>query len=546
LQEQARDAFTKAGDPRGRIYALAELGTLACRLRRPAEAERLLEEARAELSGADSFVHVSVLCSLADAYVSLNRLRDAAEASEEALARAAVVETTSNTLAPSMQLHALYRLAMVHLREGRLASATEIGARAADIMRDHQLDPETEVQGDNLIGLVRWVKGDLDGALELLSRAATLASAHGLTWLAHGVQVSMAEVLTGLDRLEEADALFEALGNPTEFFGDVGMLRFVQGRLNDAHAIFRQQLDTASRAGSVADVGRAKAALGAVALGLGHYAQAEQWLLDSARGLEHTGARFRLAGVHLHLAHLHYLQHDLVRCRQYLRQSLEFAAEAECYMFFLWHPATVATMAAHALSEKIYSEFVEQLCLRRLRAFRTPSFLPLLSSRDPGVRDPATRIVFGLLEQGGEGLSLVELGQCRDASVRARLTSALVDERLTSHGLLMLRHHHSLTWAELDVFVAYYLTEPQTLVGGLEPERRLLAQRLHLSENTLMHHITSIRHKLQIGGRRGSAAVFLWALLSHITRLPSSHGDVLARQPSASDASAPARGTGNG
>jgi hypothetical protein len=70
------------------------------------------------------------------------------------------------------------------------------------------------------------------------------------------------------------------------------------------------------------------------------------------------------------------------------------------------------------------------------------------------------------------------------------------------------------------VFVAYYLTEPHILVSGLEPERRALARQLHLSENTLMHHITSIRQKLQLGGRRGPAAVFLWALLAHITRLP--------------------------
>jgi hypothetical protein len=46
-----------------------------------------------------------------------------------------------------------------------------------------------------------------------------------------------------------------------------------------------------------------------------------------------------------------------------------------------------------------------------------------------------------------------------------------------------------------------------------------------------MHHITSIRHKLQIGGRRGPAAVFLWALLAHITRLPSAQAEVLARPP---------------
>jgi hypothetical protein len=69
------------------------------------------------------------------------------------------------------------------------------------------------------------------------------------------------------------------------------------------------------------------------------------------------------------------------------------------------------------------------------------------------------------------------------------------------------------------------------LVGGLEPERRALAQRLHLSENTLMHHITRIRQKLHIGARRGSAAVFLWALLSRITRLSDADLGLLAGQP---------------
>jgi hypothetical protein len=128
--------------------------------------------------------------------------------------------------------------------------------------------------------------------------------------------------------------------------------------------------------------------------------------------------------------------------------------------------------------------------------------------------------VRALVERGGERLAVAELDQCRDEAARARLTSALAAERLTSHGLVELRHQRGLTWAELDTFVAYYLNDPQTLVDSSEPnERRVVAQRLQLSENTLMHHITSIRRKLGFGARRGPAAVYLWALLSDISRL---------------------------
>jgi hypothetical protein len=57
----------------------------------------------------------------------------------------------------------------------------------------------------------------------------------------------------------------------------------------------------------------------------------------------------------------------------------------------------------------------------------------------------------------------------------------------------------------------------------VEPKRRGLARDLNLSENTLMHHITSIRRKLGLVSRNGSVNIFLWCLMSGITDAPRVH-----------------------
>ena len=108
----------------------------------------------------------------------------------------------------------------------------------------------------------------------------------------------------------------------------------------------------------------------------------------------------------------------------------------------------------------------------------------------------------------------------RDDAIRARLARALATERLTPHGLAILRDRYGLTPAETSVFVAYYLGHPvQHEQTGETSMRRELALRLNLSENTLMHHVTSIRRKLGLEGRKGSATVLMWCLTKGITTL---------------------------
>lgn len=103
-----------------------------------------------------------------------------------------------------------------------------------------------------------------------------------------------------------------------------------------------------------------------------------------------------------------------------------------------------------------------------------------------------------------------------DQLIRARLVQALASERITGHGLTKLRRHYGLTPAETSVFIEYYLGGLNASTGQAS-ERRSLAQHLNLSENTLMHHITSIRRKLGFGARKGSATVLVWCLSAGIT-----------------------------
>jgi hypothetical protein len=106
----------------------------------------------------------------------------------------------------------------------------------------------------------------------------------------------------------------------------------------------------------------------------------------------------------------------------------------------------------------------------------------------------------------------------RDDVIRARLELALREDRITADGLQLLREQYGLTPAELHIFVEYYLTDGEERETG-QPKRRALAQRLHLSENTLMHHISSIRRKLGLVARGNSASVLMWCLNAGITNL---------------------------
>lgn len=101
--------------------------------------------------------------------------------------------------------------------------------------------------------------------------------------------------------------------------------------------------------------------------------------------------------------------------------------------------------------------------------------------------------------------------------IRARLCQAIEDGRITRHGLGLLRTDYGLTPAEAGVFVAYYL--PARESPRHDATRRELSSELHLSENTLMHHISSIRRKVGFGARRGSANLLLWCVSAGITEL---------------------------
>jgi hypothetical protein len=105
-----------------------------------------------------------------------------------------------------------------------------------------------------------------------------------------------------------------------------------------------------------------------------------------------------------------------------------------------------------------------------------------------------------------------------DQVIRGRLVHALESERITLHGLQKLRCDYGLTPAETSVFIEYYLAGSD-LAESSPSARRAIAQDLNLSENTLMHHITSIRRKLGFGARKGSATVLVWCLTAGITEL---------------------------
>ena len=106
----------------------------------------------------------------------------------------------------------------------------------------------------------------------------------------------------------------------------------------------------------------------------------------------------------------------------------------------------------------------------------------------------------------------------RDVGIRRELLAAISAGRVTPRGIALLRADYGLTPAETLVFVRYYLSHGHT---GTNEHRRLVLNQLCLSENTLMHHVTSLRRKLGLVGRRGSANVLLWSISAGIVDLDS-------------------------
>ncbi len=517
LQEQALEVFNANNSQEGRARALAELGTLACLQQRPVEAERLFKEARNVLDNSDLVLRVSVLSSLADTYVLLDRLQEAIRTGEDVLALTAGGSTSPMI---SIQVFALQQLALAHVRDGHLRLALELASRALQICREQTLDPHSQVLSQFVLGYVYSAKGDLEQSVEILISAEALATRYSLKHQVQQINAARAQVLAFMDRLDEAEKLFREAGDLSHYFADVGILRFLQNRFLEARMIFQQQLDDGVGMGMEADVSRARAGLGVIALHLGRLSEAERWLLEAARSFEQSGAFARLAGARLHLAHLYLLKGQRHRCERYLRAAFDFGAQQECYTFMLWHPKTIALLGSYALVEGILPGYVEILCTRLLPARYTLELMPLMSHHDPSVRGPATRIVNAILNRQGGEIGISELDYCHEDAIRSQLTRAFAEGRLTSRGLLVLRHEYRLTWSQIDVFVEHYLCVIDGLAETVEPERAAVAQRLGISENTLKHHLTSIRQKLGLGARKGSAAVLLWALAKGITKLP--------------------------
>jgi hypothetical protein len=149
------------------------------------------------------------------------------------------------------------------------------------------------------------------------------------------------------------------------------------------------------------------------------------------------------------------------------------------------------------------------------RALTELGLIAALLEQQSSTRPLAVPVDWSVVPEPDAGCGDPLLG--RDESIRVRLASAIEDGRITLHGLRLLRSDYALTPAEANVFVAYYLPKDET--PAVEATRRDLSNELNLSENTLMHHITSIRRKLGFGSRRGSANVLLWCVSAGITTL---------------------------
>lgn len=103
-------------------------------------------------------------------------------------------------------------------------------------------------------------------------------------------------------------------------------------------------------------------------------------------------------------------------------------------------------------------------------------------------------------------MAVALLDTCHDFAAAERLRAALLGRSISPRLFIDLRERLSLSWRELDVYLAYYssaLPGPSQLLQDIEVlSRRNVARRLGIADSTLRFHITNVRRKLGMRDRR--------------------------------------------
>ena len=517
LQEVALELFRDQGDQKGIAQCLFELGVIHHYRNEPRNAIDSLEKAVASASS-EPLLQVEGLSFLIVCYGRTGQFTSALRSGEIAFSLlSGIGDRQIRTLG---QIEVLRRIARIHMRRGDVLAAVELARRAHELHRyDKNIDERVEAYTLFALAQVYSAKGEMESALKAAHQAEAIARKYRMDWMLSTLSGIEGQVLAMMQDYEAAEECYRRAGYPTNDYADTAYLRILQGRLDEAERILRAELAIVEEEGIEPELARVKALFGLMLAEKGQNAAARESFLNAATVFLRLDYRPRLAGVHLHLARLCLREREMAEARQYLNRALGFAAEKECYNFFLWAPEVIASVCAEALKEGIQMSCVVSLCSKRLGAAQASYFLPLLTHRDAGVRSGATEILRSISGAGAQSL-LADgklLQSCPDEDIKSRLLEAILNTRLTMEGLARLREEYGLTWRETDIFTQYYLPMPNTLADS-QSRRDFLARDLCMTDNTLRIHINRIRRKLGIVGRRSGISIYEWALNRCITQ----------------------------
>ncbi len=524
LLQRAQELFAERGDLHGVAACLAELGGIAYYQHDSPAAVPDLEQARLH-AGDDAGLQLEALANLIVCYRDTGALTQALRAVDDAVPLIPRLPRPESRAA--FRANVRRRQAMVLCELGAFPEAL----RALDEATNDDTQDRERARNRYVAGWIELSLGRFVRAHQLLDEAMVLAEANSLPGLRQRIVVLRAEACAQAGDLVAAEKLYRVVEEPSNEAAGVGYLLLLRGESAAAIRVFRQDLATSRRMGSIPNQVRALTLLGASLRDEGSLDMADAALREAMALAARHELRVRLAGAQLHVAALRHQQGSESAARAISRAALGSLEAWGTLNATAWDPRVVALAVAEAWADGAASDHQEALVASRLGPVERECLRSLL--RVHGAPPQLAARVARMLEQDqavpvDDPSALVR--DCQDPLTREHLLSLVQGHIINERGLALLRQRFGLTWRESEIFATYYLVSCG--MGQEDPIRAQLAEKLCVTENTLRFHITTIRRKLGLMQRKGSLSVYQWAVEQGIAAGAARPG---SREPVGSD-----------
>ena len=520
LYNQAKQAFTAAGDKAGLASALAREGCVLRFQGRYAEAKARCQEALALVSGATpqeksvmALAHKHMgLCQL-----GLGQLTEGLEALQQSLR---LYEELDNPYDIGMVQQ---DLGMGHVLSGDLEGAVSHCQEALQAWQ-RLGTPGPWAHTLNNLSVIHYLRGEYDRASHLLNDALTKAREAGNLRVEAVVWASLGDLHRDLGAYEQARQAYTDGSQVATRAGEgfvvtytldgLGDIFRLQGNLTEARQQLLEALQHAEQHGSAYETGLCHTSLGILASVKGDLAVARQHLNRAVELFEGGGFKQELARARLHQAQAAFLAGEQEKALTDLEQALILAAQLGFDQFLVVEGQQLQPLLRYAAGQKVGGKALP-LLLKRIKAHQ--SLIAKLA--EPVIRaepqldmriyalGPAqvelggktvqwaavqSRDIFFCLLQHPQGLRKEELGgilwpehspQKLDAILRSslyRLRRALSRESVVFEEGLYRFNRKSNYWLDVEVFEKTLDQAEQSLAAAKKKKIALLEEALAL------------------------------------------------------------------